>query len=112
MAIVYVTNKKTGKKYAYESVSVWNPELKQPRALEKLFLQAKSEGESLILIKIQLKMKKKQAAEEPIKRWLRICKKLLQAEMMRSNSLRRLIESLPARSIELNQFLIMMINKE
>ena len=35
MAIVYVTNKKTGKKYAYESVSVWNPELKQPRAKRK-----------------------------------------------------------------------------
>ena len=34
MAIVYVTNKKTGKKYAYESVSVWT-ELKQPRAKRK-----------------------------------------------------------------------------
>ena len=35
MAIIYVKNKKTGRRYAYESTSVWNPELKQPRAKRK-----------------------------------------------------------------------------
>jgi hypothetical protein len=35
MSIVYVKNKKTGRTYAYESISIWNPELKQPRAKRK-----------------------------------------------------------------------------
>jgi hypothetical protein len=32
MAIVYQTNKKTGVRYAYESVSYWDKERKQSRA--------------------------------------------------------------------------------
>lgn len=32
MSIIYQKNKKTGVTYAYESKSVWVPELKQPRA--------------------------------------------------------------------------------
>lgn len=31
MSIIYVKNKSNGKTYAYESVSVWVPEKKQPR---------------------------------------------------------------------------------
>ena len=33
--IVYQTNKKTGVKYAYESISYWDPEKKQPRSKRK-----------------------------------------------------------------------------
>ena len=33
--IVYQTNKKTGVKYAYESVSYWDPDKKQPRSRRK-----------------------------------------------------------------------------
>ncbi len=33
--VVYQTNKKTGVKYAYESVSYWDPEKKQPRSRRK-----------------------------------------------------------------------------
>ena len=33
--IVYQTNKKTGEKYAYESVSYWDKEKKQPRSRRK-----------------------------------------------------------------------------
>ena len=33
--IVYQTNKKTGEKYAYESVSYWDKEKKQPRSKRK-----------------------------------------------------------------------------
>ena len=33
--IVYQTNKKTGVKYAYESISYWDPDKKQPRSRRK-----------------------------------------------------------------------------
>lgn len=33
--IVYQTNKKTGEKYAYESVSYWDKDKKQPRSKRK-----------------------------------------------------------------------------
>ena len=33
--IVFQTNKKTGVKYAYESVSYWDPDKKQPRSRRK-----------------------------------------------------------------------------
>ena len=33
--IVYQTNKKTGEKYAYESISYWDKEKKQPRSKRK-----------------------------------------------------------------------------
>ena len=33
--IVYQTNKKTGIRYAYESVSYWDPDKKQPRSRRK-----------------------------------------------------------------------------
>ena len=33
--IVYQTNKKNGVKYAYESVSYWDPDKKQPRSRRK-----------------------------------------------------------------------------
>lgn len=33
--IVYQTNKKTGVKYAYESISYWDPVKKQPRSKRK-----------------------------------------------------------------------------
>ena len=34
-SIVYQTNKKTGAKYAYESISYWDKEKKQPRSKRK-----------------------------------------------------------------------------
>ena len=89
MAIIYVKNKKTGRRYAYESTSVWNPELKQPRAKRKylgvvderpvkLFPQAKNEGDSLTRtgkIRMRLMKSRHPAVEEPTSRSLKTCRK-------------------------------------
>lgn len=47
MAIIYQKNKKTGVTYAYESKSIWVPELKQPRS-KRVYLGRVAEDGTII----------------------------------------------------------------
>lgn len=46
--IVYQTDKRTGIKYAYESVSYWDPEKKQPRSKRKYLGRVDPETNEII----------------------------------------------------------------
>ena len=46
--IVYQTNKKTGVRYAYESISYWDPDKKQPRSRRKYIGKVDPETGELI----------------------------------------------------------------
>lgn len=49
--IVYQTNKKTGIKYAYESVSYWDKDKQQPRSKRKYLGRVDPETQEIISVK-------------------------------------------------------------
>lgn len=63
--IVYQTDKKTGTKYAYESISYWDKEKKQPRSKRKYIGKVDPETGEIISSKCK---KKGQAHADPIQK--------------------------------------------
>ena len=100
--IVYQTDRKTGKKYAYESVSYWDKEKQQPRSKRKYLGKVDPETGEIIKKKERTHHSGDNAIEDNA---LATLKKQLEEKEARINDLSRELSTLTEKYKKLTKFI-------